>query len=188
MSAARPARGFTLIEVLMAGTTLVIILSIANQFFTAALASVSVVTGQATVQTQLSLAMRTVVSDVRQAYVRQFGSCVTFAGTFTSDNDTLCLRLPVINADGTAHPSLFDLVVLDLNPATGELRRILTGSNPINNSDRIIAHYLQAPADGVVFSSPASNLIKCSLRTNRIEKGWTHISDLTYQARFRNAS
>lgn len=184
-----------MVELLMVSATLVLIIGIANQFFLAALASVSVMSGQAVTQTQLSTAMRTVLSDVREAYERQTGLCVTFAGTFgdtlTADNDTLCLRLPVINADGTADPSLYDLVVLDLNPATGELRRILsdvTGLSPRENSDRVVARYLQAPAGGVVFSSPSNNLIRCSLRTNRIERGWTHAADLAFQARLRNAS
>lgn len=175
----------------MVSATLTLIIGIANQFFMGAFASVSVIMGQATAQTQLSMAMRTVLSDVREAYERQTGACVTFAGTFTADNDTLCLRLPVIGANGTPDPGLNDLVVLDLNPATGELRRILfdvTGLSPRENSDRVIARYLQAPAGGVVFSSPATNLIKCSLRTNRVERGWTHAADLAFQARLRNAS
>lgn len=179
----------------MAGATLALIIGVANQFFLAAFASISVMSGQAVTQTQLSTAMRTVLSDVREAYERQNGPCVTFAGIFgdsflTADNDTLCLRLPVIGANGTPDPLLYDLVVLHLNPATGELRRILsdvTGLSPRENSDHVVARYLQAPAGGVVFSSSSSNLIKCSLRTNRMERGWTHATDLAFQARLRNA-
>ncbi len=192
-------RGHTFVELLVAVPIFAIMALVINQFLLASLEGLATVSAHQTLQSQLSRAMREVLTDVQMAanWTDIGGNCSAGGNTYVTSAAVLCLQLPAL--DTTGQPISDTTIVTDqvlyvFNLDT--LTRIVTPGTcaaPMTCSrlaaTQVIARNLAGTTFTLTTSYASPDRLKdvtCTLAGSRTERGRLYSQTLTSRARLRN--
>lgn len=176
---------------------------IVMQFFIASSEGLATISATHTIESQLSRAMREVLTDIRQGtqWVTLTGACNALGVPYTTGLSTLCFFKPSLDANGdTIDPApqgaagvvVRDTVIYTFDAVNGRLWRITDAApgttrpegTTLIASDLLNAYFVlrtRVTGPATIFSS-----VTCSLTGQRTERGRTYNKTLISQADLRN--
>lgn len=199
-------RGHTLVELLVAVPIFAIMALVVNQFLLASLDGIATISAHQALQSQLSRAMREVLTDVQLAtnWTDLGGNCSAGGNTYVTSATVLCLQLPSLDANGqpmTDVGVISDTVIYVFNLDSGTLARLVqpgligTPPNVLASSRSAATQVIARDLAGTTFTLATNPLytspdrlrdVTCTLAGSRTERGRVYSQTLTSRARLRN--